>query len=177
MFSWKGQAILLLQDRSHLLHCMERTLHFWCPSACCVLLLLWLTVRMGRKTCQDAWYFCCGQSERWEDFYLPFWLWVSGPRGKENSGGDLFLCGDACPGGWRRGEQWRTSMQRIPPHLAHKSEAQWKINSKRNKISCFLPAHLLVKVWGFYQVPGDKDITELTFLNPHLLIGNVTGLL
>ena len=37
--------------------------------------------------------------------------------------------------------------------------------------------------WGamgavsFYQIPGKQDITEITFLNAHLLIGNVTGLL
>lgn len=44
------------------------------------------------------------------------------------------------------------------------------------------PAHCLHNFsWGtivtetFYQIPGKQDITEITFLNPHLLIGIAMG--
>lgn len=82
-----------------------------------------------------------------------------------------------CHGVWRA-EGWGTSTQRICPHLKHKREALWKIQSKREK----WPAHCLHTFsWGatatesFYQILGKQDITEITFLNPHLLIGIIMG--
>lgn len=167
---------------------------------------------MGGKACQDFQYLYCGQSVRWEGFYLPFCLWRSRPREKQpgllkgipahsrtlelddlhgpsNPSHFMILWRKTvnvtcslwewvCHGVQRRVEGWGTFMQRICPHLAHKREALWKTQSKGAK----WPAHCLHTFsWGttvtgsFYQIPGKQDITEFTFLNPHLLIGIVMG--
>lgn len=44
---------------------------------------------------------------------------------------------------------------------------------QNNMLFASIPSH----AESFYQIPGSQDITEIIFLIPHLLIGNVMGLL